>query len=388
MILSDMKISALYCFVLILFLSSCLSEKKEANNVDGHLCDIERVESQFPSFDVLHLRSYYLSAPVQCDSIEALVCYNYKEHMLDYIDVTNKQISQVPLQMEGPNAISRLTGIYAHKKDSIWLIDDSERISLVNEVGSILHTIKIKEYLDKGEELIVNTNHAMSTIHLYYNSLHESLLITVKDKKKKTSCFKVKEIFLDKNIPSVVHELSPSVVVPDISKGYANMSEPNVSFKNDSIIYNYPIESHIYVLNMTTGERSVIEADSRYSRNIARKCPSVNDYTVWQKHGFENPHFYDVMYLEEDDVYVRLHAGEVSLNADDNLDQVAYKRPLYLTIFNNTFDKLYEGVLPSNRYNPYTGWNCLKSGIIFFVDKIKEDSESLVIDVVSCKERG
>ena len=95
-----------------------------------------------------------------------------------------------------------------------------------------------------------------------------------------------------------------------------------------------------------------------------------------------------MMYLEEDDVYVRLHAGEVSLNADDNLDQVAYKRPLYLTIFNNTFDKLYEGVLPSNRYNPYTGWNCLKSGIIFFVDKIKEDSESLVIDVVSCKERG
>ena len=59
--------------------------------------------------------------------------------------------------------------------------------------------IQIRNSLQEDEELIINTNHAMSTIRLYYNALHQSLLCTVKDRSVSPPRFKVKEIFLEEN---------------------------------------------------------------------------------------------------------------------------------------------------------------------------------------------
>ena len=49
------------------------------------------------------------------------------------------------------------------------------------------------------------------------------------------------------------------------------------------------------------------KADSDYTSNKAQKCKSKTDYTEWQRHGFENPHFFDIMYLPTCDMYARLH---------------------------------------------------------------------------------
>ena len=137
----------------------------------------------------------------------------------------------------------------------------------------------------------------MSTIRLYYNALHQSLLCTVKDRSVSPPRFKVKEIFLEENQQVKTFNLSPSIAEPDISKGYANMSEPNVNFRDDYILYNYPIESHLYKIDLNTGSGKMYKADSDYTSNKAQKCKSKTDYTEWQRHGFENPHFFDIMYL-------------------------------------------------------------------------------------------
>ena len=82
----------------------------------------------------------------------------------------------------------------------------------------------------------------------------------------------------------------------------------NIAFHDSLIVYNYPIESHIYVLNRLTGSFRALEADSRYTKNCAEKCLS-KDYSLWERHQIENPHFFDVMYLSEVGIYARLHLG-------------------------------------------------------------------------------
>jgi hypothetical protein len=54
------------------------------------------------------------------------------------------------------------------------------------------------------------------------------------------------------------------------------------------IIYNYPVESHLYTIDREDMQRSVIQAESRYTQNIAGKCSSRTDYTKWELHGLEN----------------------------------------------------------------------------------------------------
>ena len=166
-----------------------------------------------------------------------------------------------------PVSYTHLAGIYAHSVDSIWVFDDSERISLISQKGNIIKRINCHDYIQEHEEIIIHTNHAISTTHLGYNLKHQSLLFAVKDKSTSPISFKVKEVFLNETGKTITFDLSPSVVEPDISQGYANMNEPNVNFNGEEILYNYPIESHIYTLNTLTGERTTIDASKMCIRD-------------------------------------------------------------------------------------------------------------------------
>lgn len=282
----------LFHYLCIICISiSCSQRRENIKTVDNDLVEIQKEELFFPPSDVLQLKSYYLSSSVQVGAKHILIGYNHKEHALDCIDLLEKKIIQIPLQTSGPNAITRLTGIFAYQKDSIWVADESESVFLIDPKGNVLKRIQIRNSLQEDEDLIINTNHAMSTIRLYYNALHQSLLCTVKDRSVSPPRFKVKEIFLEENQKVKTFNLYPSIAEPDISKGYANMSEPNVNFRDDYILYNYPIESHLYKIDLNTGSGKMYKADSDYTSNKAQKCKSKTDYTEWQRHGFENPHF-------------------------------------------------------------------------------------------------
>ena len=356
----------LFHYLCIICISiSCSQRRENIKTVDNDLVEIQKEELFFPPSDVLQLKSYYLSSSVQVGAKHILIGYNHKEHALDCIDLLEKKIIQIPLQTSGPNAITRLTGIFAYQKDSIWVADESESVFLIDPKGNVLKRIQIRNSLQEDEELIINTNHAMSTIRLYYNALHQSLLCTVKDRSVSPPRFKVKEIFLEENQKVKTFNLSPSIAEPDVSKGYANMSEPNVDFRDDYILYNYPIESHLYKIDLNTGSGKMYKADSDYTSNKAQKCKSKTDYTEWQRHGFENPHFFDIMYLPTCDMYARLHVDAIDFGKNENLELLSRERDFYLCLFDNELNKIKEIKLPINTFNPYTGWCQLHDGILF-----------------------
>lgn len=369
-------------FILIAFLASCM-EQKSQNKIKNNIVEVEVEEMKFPPQTVSQLKSYYLSSAVHTDSADFLIGYNYRLHSLDYMNLQSKEVTQTILSDEGPDAVISLTGLYANSLDSIWMSDESERVFLLDNAGQIKTTVNLKEYLQDTEQLLINTNHAMFTSHLYYNEIRQSLMFLVK--KMASQTFVVRELFLDKGKDAIDYELEPSRIIPDITSGYAFINAPNVNFTTTDIIYNYPFESSVYTLDIQTGERKYVPAQSQYTENIVERVEPGTDYSTIEKCRIQNPHFFDVMYIPKLKKYVRLHLGGVDFDEKRGRDELMNDRILYLMIFDEKMKVLGESKLLEHRYNNFTGWSVSYNGVALFVDNIldeEDDTEDLAIDVI------
>ena len=369
-------------FILIAFLASCM-EQKSQNKIKNNIVEVEVEEISFPPQTVLQLKSYYLSSAVHTDSADFLIGYNNRLHSLDYMNLQSKEVTQTILSDEGPDAVISLTGLYANSLDSIWMSDESERVFLLDNAGQIKTTVNLKEYLQDTEQLLINTNHAMFTSHLYYNEIRQSLMFLVK--KMASQTFVVRELFLDKGKDAIDYELEPSRLIPDITSGYAFINAPNVNFTTTDIIYNYPFESSVYTIDIQTGERKYVPAKSQYTENIVERVEPGTDYSTIEKCRIQNPHFFDVMYIPKLKKYVRLHLGGVDFDEKRGRDELMNDRILYLMIFDEKMKVLGESKLLEHRYNNFTGWSVSYNGVALFVDNIldeEDDTEDLAIDVI------
>lgn len=366
-----------------MILVSCARQKtdKENDKYDEIKIDVEEIK--FPPHDILQLKSYYLSSSVSVDSTDYLISYNDRLHSLDFINLGSRSITQTVLPKDGPNAVVRLSGVYAQSLDSIWISDESERIFLIDSLGTIKKTINLRKYLQEQEQLLINTNYAMFTAHLFYNSSRRSLLFLVKN--MSTNKFMIKEVFIDKVDETVTYPLSSSKIITNMSEGYTFINFPNVLFVGENIVYNYPVESSIYTLNMRTNERKYVLADSRYTENYVKKCASGMDYAALEKHWLNNPHFYDVMYLPKYKMYARIHADKVDFDEKKGVERLINERDLYLMLFNEKLEKISEVKLSNYRYSPYTSWNATYGSIALFVDNVldeKNNADDLTIELI------
>ena len=374
------KMKALSYIILLfcLFLVSCTGNKKQTNQESTSEIELDIEEVLFPVSEVLNLKSYHLSSAFHGDSLNLLYGYNYKLHALDCVDINQHTISEITLSDQGESAIMRrVCGLFVQTPDSIWLYDDTQRAFLLNDKGEVLRIVDLRESLKEGEQVLINSNYAMSTARLYYDGDSNSLLYGVKDFSTSPASFKVRETFLNDAISSIDYPLQASVVVPDVSEGdYANMSDPNINFADGKIVY---------IIDRGNRKSEVIVADSHYTKNVAGKCESKRDYSKWERHSVENPHFYDVMYLSALGIYARLHLSEGEFDTTKSLLDLESGRDLYLTLFDRDFTLLGEEKLPSRRYSYFTGWGAINDGLVIFVDNIldkNEKTEELAFDIV------
>lgn len=374
----------LACFF---FLVSCqfAGNKKEIGHEEGVKLDVKEVV--IPPSDVLNLKSYYLSFVYQADSLQMLYGYNYKIHGLDCFNLKNMQSSQITFSGDGNSAVVRpVTGLYIQSLDSIWVYDGSQRALLMDRQGQLLNAVDLRDGLTSNEQVMIDCNFAISTSKLYYDGQHKSLLYGILDTSTSPYSFKVREVFLGGSFPPVTYLLQSSVSVSDVSGGdYGNMNGINISFSDDDILYNYPVESHVYVLDRRTKQTKVVDADSRFTKNVAGKCRSRSDYSQWIRHAVENPHFYDVMYLPEKEMYARLHLGEHTFDATIDADALMDDRNLYLTLFDKEFNVVSECSLATHRYNYYTAWAAMRKGVLVFVDNLMSSAiktDKLEMDII------
>lgn len=384
--MNTMNRICIYLSLLCVFFASCsLGNKgKEGHPVSADKIELRAEEVLIPPSDELLLKSYSLSASFHQDTTDILVAYNYKEHALDKIDLNSKEASQLKLNLEGPDGISRrVGGLCVHNLDSIWICDDTQYAYLLNRAGEVTDKIWLNNGASDGT-VAVAANYAMSVIKLYYNKQRNSLFFAVRKVDEQASKIVVKEQFLDKQKPVQSYELSPSVVEPDITfKDYGYMCDPNVAFTDGKIIYNYPIESSVYVIDLQTMERKVVSAESQFTPNVVPKS-SFSDYEGRELFALENVHFHEVMYLSEKGLYARLHVSGADLPDEKDRGKLNASRKLLLTLFDEDFRVVNELQLPPRRYSHYTGWCALQGGVLLFVDNVLSESdvsEELIFDV-------
>lgn len=370
------------CFFLIsisFIMSSCGNRKVDVQCLtlqrDSLYSTVRHVRIS-PLADILELKSYYITSFMNCDSINGIVAYNYRLHSLDLIDVVGKGISSITLQKEGPDGIpGRISGICPVSKDSIWLYDGIA-MYLVDGMGHVYDKINFQD----KENIIIETNYAMCTARFSYNKENTSLLyLTERDS------FSIEEYDVRNKCIINKYPLSYPLVNPDGEQVYGDMYHPNVNFAEEKIIYNYPYESSIYVLDMNSGEQSVITANSAFTSNIADKCTS-NGYSVWERHRIENIHFFDVMYLPESQLFVRLHQSGVVFDARQPILSVLDGKSLYMSVFDKEFHTMGELKLEDRRYSLFTGWCALANSLLLFDDNSLSDSvdyDMLNVDIVT-----
>lgn len=363
----------------------CACTVRPEKSQEENFVEIRVEKRHFLPSEVLHLKSYYLTSSGVWGADTLVWGYNSRSHALDVMDVRADTIGEIHLDREGDQGVTgRVEGMYVHTPDSIWLCSEAMLAYLVDGEGRVRQKIDLHASLREGEEVSVKSHHAVCTSRLFYDGTRGVLLYGVVDRSTKPYVFKVRE--LDVRTGTVVRDypLQPSLVEPDVSHGYANMNRVNLAFHDSLVVYNYPIESHIYVLDRNSGATRVVEADSRYTDNRAAKCES-GDYALWERHQVENLHFFDVMYLPAAGLYARLHLGGIPWDAGRPLGELLDARPLYVSFLDKAFHKVGEHRLADKRYSHYTGWCAVPDGLLLFVDNAldgSEISEDLYVDKV------
>lgn len=365
---------SVYITVFCAILASCSpGGKQHENKTHGEIENLIVTNKKMPETDVLNLPSYNLSAYYQ-DTTEWLYAYNYRARALDFYDLRNRTVRQLPFKEDGPSAVIRIHSLQICSPDSIWVFDESQRALLLDEKGNVLRGIQLTEGLADGQYIIAGHNYAMSTTDIYYDKTRRSLLYCVKDQKASPAYFFLREIFLD-DLPAISYPLLLPEEIPNAGeREYPYMGQPNVTFLPDKILYNYPIDSHIYVMDRRSGKTQTFEADSNFTPNQAEPC-EWKSYADCERHRIENPHFYEVRYLPDRDMYIRLHVNGQEFDATKDLGTLLASKKLYLTVFDNRFSVVGESELPSKRYDLFTGWCTTSDALLLFVNNPLQEEE-------------
>lgn len=360
----DKKVLAVFLLIGTFF--SCSNKEKSIKREVLNRINISTEEIKFSPSEILNAEAYNVSSSCLIDSDIWVVGYNRHLHSLDFIKPDTKEIFQTGLEEEGDASIIRPISIHAHNLDSIWIYDQTGQLTLMDHKGHIRQKENLnKQTNNSNEKVMINTNHAMYTSKLYYNKKRGSLFYIV----KRDDLFYAKECFLNDKDSIKYYPLAlPYTTDKKISSNFGNMDGVNATFTDDWIIYNYPIESVFYVFNILTGENKLVESYSAYTQNTVKPFTAVNDYFKWERHGLENPHFYEIMYVPKYKMYMQLHLKETEFNQSKSILELSDSRELYLICWDESFQFLCEIMLPNHRYNYYTGWCGIYDGLLLYVN--------------------
>ncbi|MDR2231766.1 MAG: DUF4221 domain-containing protein [Tannerella sp.] len=328
--------------------------------------------------DSISLTYYPLNTSYKYNGDEYFLGYNFDTHAFDIFNLSTKTTSHIELVPEGPDGLLNVRGIYAHSVDSIWVFTDNI-ISLVDSAG------KVKERIDlplADEIPFIETNFTVCTSKIYYHFIRNSLFYLT---------FSVEN---NKNIFSV-HEYSPTdrsvkkyplkaIENHDFRNQYGWKQFPNVTFSEENIIYNFPIESNIYLIDIKSGETTSYGGKSLYTSNNVTTLNSPFNFTQGNRHLSENVHFYELLYDPHKKVYYRLHFDRIDFDTKTDFYALCSSKDMYLNVFNEKMEVINETKLDRYKYNYRNCWGILNKGFFIAKDNMLDEDknyEQFQIDV-------
>ena len=312
---------------------------------------------------------------------EFLYAYNSYTHSLDVFDLEHKSISYIPLEKEGDNGVLKpVSGISVHNADSIWLFSQG-RLHLCNSLGEVKKSVKLP--VPENGFVFVDANFSIAASKLYYNQLRNSVFYLTVLRTDDHAFYAVYEYNPDTN-EKKVYPVKGNEMEMRSAFDYGWKQMPNVTYTDQYILYNFPITSNIYRVDIGDGHVGSFGGQSKYTVNLVAEFTGTFDFPQGNRHILENVHFFEVQYSPGENVYYRLHLNKTEAGSDDKFREFYNKKDLYLTVFDADLAILNEMKLDPCLYNYFNSWGVLSKG--FFIAKDNEmdtgkDPEMLELDV-------
>lgn len=312
---------------------------------------------------------------------EMLFAYNSPMHSLDIFNLSDKRVSHIQLESEGTNGIlENVSGVCVHKPDSIWLYSQGF-IYLTDSCGKVNKTIKLP--FPTGGFPLVETNFSMSTSKLYFHPTRESIFYLTVTPTEESADYLVYEYFI-KTDSFKTYPLKGSILEKKAGRNFGWMQFPNVTYSKNDILYNFPINSNIYKINIETGKEYSFGGKSKYTSNTVSELCMPYTFQDADKHLIENIHFFEIQYDPEKDIYYRLHLDKTNYSTDIKSNLLYNSKDMYLTIFNKNFEIIYENKLESKIYCYLNSWGILNNKLFITKDNLlneDKDFDSFELDL-------
>ena len=381
-----MKTTCLYLLFLFLVLSCRKADTDLLDNRYGKTVDVEKTGLIIPLHD-RELTSYQISCFYKdIDENEQMYAYNSYLHALDVFDLTGKTIvASIQLEQEGENGVMKpVSGLSVQDRDNIWLYSQGSAY-LCNHLGKVKNAIKLP-VPDDGFAF-VDVNFSIATSKLHYNRLRNSIFYLTVSKANDTTSYSVYEYYPDTN-EKKMYPVTGIGMEKKISSGYGWMQMPNVTYTDQSILYNFPVTSNLYRIDIGSGKVDAFGGQSQFTANRVAEFTLPFDFPNGNRHILENVHFFEIQYSPEENVYYRLHLDKTEAGNDDKFRENYNKKDLYLTVFDAGFTIIHESKLASGTYNYYNCWGTMSEGFLIANDNelnAHKNPEKLELDLFRIK---
>jgi len=303
---------------------------------------------------------------------ELLFAYNNPMHSLDIFNLSDKSISHIQFDSEGTNGILKnISGIHVHKKDSIWLYSQGV-LYLTDFCGKVNKTVQLP--FPTGGFPWVETNFSMATSKLFYHPTRESVFYLTVTPTENSADYLVHEYSI-KTGSFKTYPLKGGILEKNTGKNFGWMQFPNVTYTQNDILYNFPISSNVYKINIETGKESAFGGQSKYTSNVVSELCMPYTFPDADKHLTENVHFFEMQYDQKNEIYYRLHLDKVNFSTETKSNLLYNSKDMYLTIFNKNFEIIYENKLASKTYSYHNSWGILDNKLFITKDNLLDDNK-------------
>lgn len=340
---------------------------KEIININKEIIRIE--------IDSLTLHTFSYLQYIEAENIAEIIGYNNKTHAFDIIDLGDRSIKDhINLEKDGPNSISSVKGFHYYNEDSIFIFD-GRRIIIIDSKGIVKFRTDLFSNFEEGKSRYFPHSDYFADLR-YFPSKNSLYFRIVYNDRKLVENGKSRPLIGEFNfsINEVVNLLPvyASKLFWTNPEDYGLHSSINYTCGRNKIYYNFPAESNIYTIDFDGTNNIYHGGKSIFTKNYADKMEPGEDY--YFKYYKEEIFFYPLLFPIEENYFIRLHWGELTLKKDNNEFSLLEEKPLYITIFDKELNYIKE--LEINNKDYYVGGAFCDNSAFYIFKNISLDSSS------------
>ncbi|MBR6621436.1 MAG: DUF4221 family protein [Bacteroides sp.] len=281
-----------------------------------------------------------------CRSISAFVeerncmlAYNHMLHRIDIIDLDNKKpFKHIPLKKEGPDGVNGISGLALFNNTVI--LQANNVFCQINMDGQVLSRCTIEQLLKPFPGFSTMVPDAQMYLNLYnslsFDEVNGTIAFVIYSHQKEDSEYPKKAIMLsciDWKIKDVIDIHYPQNLKEEEKLGM--LGRVNVLPHGDSLIYNFPASSDIYIYNRKRQSVETYSAEVSYTQPLYSYPDEGNDLTTG--------YYFPIRYDSRKKIFWRIQQRPVDGNG-------IWGKPFSIAQLSSDFKVVNEYVLPAEKH--------------------------------------